>query len=107
MCAFVSFLVYLNLHVIVYSYFQSSCLTLSTLFGITSMKPKVDYYPFFALMLQWEWLNLLWPGVVWFGVFFGLDLPESTGGDATAAAAAAAAAPAPGAELMSGKMSKC
>lgn len=96
------FLVYLNLHEIVYSQFQPSCLTLNTLFGITSMKPKVDYYPFFALMLRWEWPNLLWPGTVWFGIFFGIDLPESTGGDATAAAAAPAA---PGAELMSGK--KC
>lgn len=46
--------------------------------------------------------------MVWFGIFFGIDLQESTGGDATAAAATAPAAP--GAELMSGKkgqMSLC
>lgn len=85
-----------------YLSFQPSCLTLNTLFGITSMKPMADYYPFFAPMLQWKWLNPLWPGTVWFGIFYyGVGVPESTGGDAPAAAAPAA----PGAELMSGKKS--
>ncbi len=60
------FLVWLN--VFVYSYFQPSCLTLSTLFGFTSVRPKADYYPFFALMLRWEWLNLFWPGTVCLGL---------------------------------------
>lgn len=45
--------------------------------------------------------TLTWHGMAWFGVFW-VDLPESTGGDATAAAAPAA----PGAELMSGKKYK-
>ncbi|KAI3364384.1 hypothetical protein L3Q82_011183 [Scortum barcoo] len=64
------------------------------LFG-GGVKQKAHYYPFFAPMLRWEFLNLL--GTVWVGMF-RVNLPESTGGDATAAAAAPAA---PGAELMS------
>lgn len=63
-----------------------------TLLGITSTKPEVDCLP------------LLCPHAAIGTVVPLFDLPESTGGDATAAAAApAAAAAAPGAELMSGK----
>ena len=92
------------IYAIVYSYFHLPRLTLSTLFGISSEKPKADYYPFFALMLRWKRLGPLWPGTILFGMCL-VDPSESTGGDAPAAAAAAAPA-APGTELMSGKTSE-
>ncbi|KAF3702744.1 Clathrin coat assembly protein AP180 [Channa argus] len=74
--------------------FGAVCLTLNIFLGISSVKSKADYYPFFALMLRWKWLTLLWLDMVWFAILW-VDLAESTGGDAPAAAAST------GAELMS------
>lgn len=65
------------------------------LLGITSTKPEVDCLPP-SLPSRCDRNGR---------TFF--DLPESTGGDATAAAAAPAAPAAPGAELMSGKTLPC